>query len=200
MKKKLLALALAAVLTLNMGVVAMAAGDTQSVNGTGDQGGDIQLEAAVLQGADLIQVVMPTKINFNINTDSSTYFDELISGRGTITNNSTKAVKVEIVGVQDSGVSTLLTKAKIALAPSDNAYVNDSMTNKEKGEAVLAGSSPSYKLTTSVSPTASITLFDSLPTRASKSIEVFGTEETATTAIDAASYTVVTTLKISIAS
>uniref|UniRef100_UPI0031B89312 hypothetical protein n=1 Tax=Anaerolentibacter hominis TaxID=3079009 RepID=UPI0031B89312 len=138
---------------------------------------DMTLKGTVGEpGASLISVVLPSSINFQIGTTATDgYFDKIISSTGTITNNSTTKVKIELAEVRDDG--KLLDLVDLALAP-DKLDITAAMDNK-----------------LSVGMTAK-QLGDNLVPGDKLSLKVYGQAKTATTVVTPGDYNVVTTLKV----
>uniref|UniRef100_UPI0031B7F2B9 hypothetical protein n=1 Tax=Anaerolentibacter hominis TaxID=3079009 RepID=UPI0031B7F2B9 len=139
---------------------------------------DMTLKGTVGEpGADLISVVLPSSINFQIGTDDAGKFKNLITSTGTITNNSTIGVKIELAEVKDNG--GLLGLVDLALAPKD-----------EDSATVMT----TYKLS---APLATpVELATNLEKDGTLSLKVFGQKNDADGEIAAGEYNVVTTLKV----
>lgn len=153
MKKQILSLVLALAMVLSMSVCAFAT----STNEINQRGGlaDVPLNGIVLDNSlvSVISVVVPTSIDFQIGTEalgasesavaamgtnttlgnagSGRKFVRLVSGTGTVHNNSTgnNPLKLEVVEVQDDGHYQLLEKVKLALAPADTSSTAIAMQN-----------------------------------------------------------------------
>lgn len=105
--KRTAAAMMAAVMCMSGAVfTGYAADDTQEIQpgeGSISGSGRVDLIGEVEAGKDLISVVMPTSIKFQVSTtDGDNYYKEYVSGTGTFTNNSTCAVKLSIDSVLDS--------------------------------------------------------------------------------------------------
>lgn len=144
MKKQILSLILALAMVLSMSVCAFAAAPNEITQRDGTA--DVPLKGEVLDNSlvALISVVVPTDICFQIGTEqvgSSEYtadkigtsanigaagvgrkFVQLVSGTGTVTNNTVgNDIKVEISNVVDDASYNLLDKVELALAPANTA-------------------------------------------------------------------------------
>lgn len=120
--KKILSLILALAVVMSMSVCAFAT-ETTTVEAAGDDKttaeGKVDLVGTVYEGAVLLSVVMPTTLTFQVGTEQSSaqladkrengsittggyIFASLISGEGTVTNNSTHAIDLYISKVEDT--------------------------------------------------------------------------------------------------
>lgn len=140
MKKKNMSLFLACAMTMGMATSALAADEVKEKTYTafGDENttinSDVSLDGTIVEGEVLLSVVMPTSIDFVVGTTQFTgdvvaeknvanasqsaggfVFSALMSGEGTVTNNSNKPIKLELVGITDT--SDLLKKMDLALKP-----------------------------------------------------------------------------------
>ena len=205
--KKTFAVLLAAILTMSLSTTALAA-ETQDVTGKGEDNKvtvdtELPLHGEVTNSAVVISVVMPTSIDFTIGTklaaaadiseepvtkeESAPTFDTLISGTGNVTNKSNVAIDIDVTGVTDK--DKLLSLVDLALGSGNIAE-----------SAALANSLDK------VSAENSIKLVSGLATSGSTTLKVFGKGKTANASgtdypvkMDPKTYTITTTLKVSVA-
>lgn len=149
MKKQILSLILVLAMVMTMSVTAFAT----DINGDGDTA-DVKLMGEIMDDADvcLISVVVPTSINFQVGTKSTSNsanqinnpsvsaggreFVRLVSGTGTVTNNTEgKAIKLDITNVSQSGDGNLLDLMYLAVAEATTDQVS-AMNNKLTDGAV----------------------------------------------------------------
>lgn len=212
MKKQILSLILALAMVLSMSVCAFAADENTitSKNGTAD----VPLKGEILDNKDvaLISVVVPTAIEFQIGTEQvggteytankigegaaigsqgvGRKFVQLVSGTGTVTNNTeSKNIKLEVSNVTDDASNPLLSKVNLALAP---ASITDAAT-----------AMATYKLTAGASNTV---LAASMSKGQTLDLKVFGTAGEGTSGginypvnLPDGTATVTVTLKVSLA-
>lgn len=134
MKKRTVSMLLAGAMTMSM-ISTAAAADDKTIQAVGDNGktatsSDVKLTGEVKDAAVLLSVVVPTVINFtvatssaeqgttvaakgentSVNTTAGEYhvFADLLSGEGTVTNNSNVPVKLEITDISDEKKLTTL--------------------------------------------------------------------------------------------
>lgn len=183
MKKQILSLILALAMVLSMSVCAFAADENTITKKDGTA--EVPLNGEIMDNKDiaLISVVVPTSIDFQIGTEamagvtditvakigendsnnltvgtSGRKFVQLVSGTGTVTNNTQgNAIKLEISKVADDASNPLLSKVNLALAPASTADAATAMA--------------SYKLTAGDS---SIVLSNSMATGDTLDLKVFG--------------------------
>lgn len=135
MKKRTVSMLLAGAMTMSMISTAAAADDNKTIQAVGENGktagsSDVKLTGEVKDAAVLLSVVVPTVINFTVatssaeqgttvaakgendavNTTAGEYhvFTDLLSGEGTVTNNSNVPVKLEITDISDDKKLTTL--------------------------------------------------------------------------------------------
>lgn len=188
--KRIGAFFLAAALTLALTLPALAA--DQTVTGTGD----ITLTGNVSNNpADLISVTMPVSIDFTVSTDNDTYFSAITHVQGEVSNNSALPVKMEITKVDDP--SNLLTMLDLALAPV--SVVGTSQGTQWTWNDGNAFTHPGKYWLNKVTSTAPMVLFDSLAgSGGHDSITTCAQALTPTTAIASGSYTLKTTITVSL--
>lgn len=101
MKKKFLSMVLACAMVASFGLAVSA--DTISAN-NGE--GQVALDGNITFNPELISVAMPANINFEVGLTQTAEgeqgkFDKVISGTGTITNNSNIDINVKLTNVVD---------------------------------------------------------------------------------------------------
>ncbi|WP_343207847.1 hypothetical protein [Anaerolentibacter hominis] len=131
MRKRVLSGILVLVLTLTMGSTALAKETTDKTTKevtTNESSSEMKLEGKVgTPGADLISVVLPSSINFQIGTEGEQAFKEIISATGTIENLSTSDVNITLEEVTDT--KGLLGMVDLALAPVDKTLTDAMASN-----------------------------------------------------------------------
>ena len=127
--KKVISITVAAMLAVAIPLTATAATGSQEISQNGRH--ELGLQGGV-ETANVMSVVIPTTIDFTIKTDAAGKLDSVISGDGTIVNNSNTPINVDIVSVSDP--NNLLSKMNVYLAPKQN----------------VKGSLESYKLSTKI--------------------------------------------------
>ena len=111
--KKVISITVAAILLVAIPLSASATTGSQEISQNGRH--DLGLLGGV-ETANVMSVVIPTTIDFTIRTKADGRLDSVISGDGTITNNSNTPINVDIVGVSDP--NNLLSKLNVYLVPS----------------------------------------------------------------------------------
>lgn len=219
--KKILSLTLALLLTMSMTVCAFAA-ETKTYTVAGGQdattSGDVILTGKVDDSEVLLSVVMPTTLTFQVATTKAAagvktapkigattenavaagegyIFGELITGEGTVTNKSNVAISLSIVDVTDkNGLLDLM-------------YLGVASTDLSEKEAVKSANALSSSKDYEASPLKLANAIAAYTGTANlKVVGAGATSETADSSGEAlavnlpsAEYTVVTTLKVSVA-
>ena len=200
--KKLTALVLATVMAMTLASPAFAADGVKETTLDGyDKTQNVKWQATLAGSSDIISVTIPTEIVFNISTDATDgSFGNLLSGTGTITNNSSeKKIRVEVTTVLDDENNPLLDGAAVDLYLAPTGINTEAVGAKDKlkkysladkKDSVLVGGTEE----------GNILLADEIATNGGKSdVKVYGLKSAAGGALPSVeSVTITTTLKVSV--
>lgn len=207
--KKIISLVLSVAMLLSVAV--MASAETTEIKTVGTN--EVELIATIEEDSKLMTVIMPTSIDFVIGTTHEATdefadgilnaskitggykFSELYGGTATVTNNSKEDIKLELVGVRERK-GNLLNLVELGL------WATGMTESDVLSQHLLAENMSAYTLAETIQGT------DSTGTESgdSVSLKVIGQEAFASisgkqypVSIPTAEYTIVTTLKVSLA-
>lgn len=196
--KKLVSILLSLALALSMisvDVFASAETETTQEYTTDGQSNDMHMRIYIPTSVDLISVVMPSTIDFQIATKLQTVdqkeiykFLTSISGEGEFLNNSSKTVDLDIISVDDPLIDKTVSLLSVVDMAVGKSYVD--------GDSLL--SNPANLLSSSVSAAHPISL-GSLMSGGSETYKVFVQDnpDNEDSLLDG-TYTVTTTVKVTL--
>lgn len=209
--KKFVSIVLAVLMVMSLTTVALAADNkiTASGDNTLTKNTQVALNGKITDDAVLLSVVMPTGIDFTIGTTATSnatvnekntanasenasggnIFSTLISGSGTVTNNSNVDIKLEITDVADK--SDLLKKVDLAVVSDE---LDETTAMKAPLEAKDYSASPIVLASKLAATNGTTTL-----TVAGKGCQGQYSGLNKDVNLDKGNYVVTTTLKISVA-